>query len=344
MMRQTHSTRLQTNRRRRCHNTSAHALLLAIFCVMAAVPTLGVAAEPIEINAGGVTRTAWIHVPEGLEVNSSAPVVLAFHGSTWNGQTMEQVTGFSEIADREGFIVAYPDGTGPGDILSWNAGYCCSFALEQQADDLLFVDELLDALIDRYPVDVHRIYATGFSNGAMFTYSLALERPERFAAIAVVAGAMYPSQQPSGVPVPVLIIHGTNDVVIPFEGGWGALGSLSGRTEPAIPVDQAVEFWTNNNGCAQDSSTLLTERNARMKTYATCNGDTEVQVITLVDGDHTWPAIATRASDFILSADGAELLESLTINTTSDTILWDLLETGIHASEQIWKFFARHER
>jgi len=95
---------------------------------------------------------------------------------------MEEVTGFSDLAEREQFIAVYPDGTGPADVRSWNAGACCSFALERGVDDVAFVDELLDRLIADYSVDPRRIYATGFLSGGMFAYTLAIERPERFAA------------------------------------------------------------------------------------------------------------------------------------------------------------------
>jgi len=322
----------------------SRTLALSILLCLVALAWSAAASELMQIEVDGTIRTAWVHVPQIADSDSLVPVVMAFHGSTWNGQTMEQVTGFNDIADREGFIVVYPDGTGPGDILSWNAIYCCSFALEQQVDDLLFVDELTANLLDQYPIDVNRVYATGFSNGAMFAYALAIARPNRFAAIAPVAGAMYASQQQSRVPVPMMIIHGTNDVVLPYGGGWGALGSLSGRTEPAIPVLDAVDFWIDNNGCSQDSTLLLTERNARIETHATCSENTEVTLITLIDGEHAWPTIASNTSGFLLTDDATELLESLTLNNPSDVIPWDLFETGIDASEQIWAFFSRHRR
>lgn len=338
---------LSLSHARRCRRTAriptrAHALS-ALLCVIA-LAWSGMASELMEIEVDGTIRTAWVHIPESTDSDALIPVVMAFHGSTWNGRTMEQVTGFSDIADREGFVVVYPNGTGPADILSWNAIYCCSFALEQQVDDFQFVDELTAALLERYPIDANRIYATGFSNGAMFVYALAIARPHQFAAVAPVAGAMYASQQQPRVPMPMMIIHGTNDVVLPYDGGWGALGSWSGRTEPAIPVLDAADFWLDNNGCSHDSTVVLTERNARIETYVTCGENAEVTVITLIDGEHAWPTIVSNASGFLLTEDAADLLESLTVRTLSDVIPWDLFETGIDASEQIWTFFSRHQR
>jgi polyhydroxybutyrate depolymerase len=271
------------------------------------------------------------------------PLLLVFHGSTWNGLTMEDITGFDVIADRERFIVVYPDGTGPGDILSWNAGYCCSTALEQDVDDLAFVAALLDVLTESYPIDQDRVYATGFSNGAMLTYVLAAEYPQSFAAVAPVAGAMYPGQEFPEIPVPILIMHGSSDAVVPFDGGWGALGSLSGRTVPMLAVQDTVDLWLSNNGCTQDSPSVVRERNARIETYADCNASSEVVLVILVDGRHVWPTVTANASDFLLTEDAAAFLTTPSDDST-DSVDWALFESGIEASEIIWEFFSRHAR
>jgi len=316
---------------------------LVLILLVLAVAVCAAASERIEITAEDVTRAAWVHVPETLEEGVSVPLVLAFHGSTWNGRMMEDVTGLDAIADRERFIVVYPDGTGPGDILSWNAGYCCSHALDQGVDDLTFVRALLDFLTDNYPIDSNRVYATGFSNGGMFTYALAIAFPDRFAAVAPVAGAMYPGQALPGIPVPILIIHGTSDAVVPYDGGWGALGPLSGRTIPMLSVRDAVDLWKSNNGCTQDSPVITRERDARIETYADCDGLSEVTLISVVDGRHEWPTVSANTSDFLLTDDAAGFLTAPSDDLT-DTVDWALFESGIEASEVIWEFFSQHAR
>jgi len=324
-------------------NTKQRLVLVALAAALAAITPPAHASERIELDIEGTLRTAWIHVPESVEEGGRVPLLLAFHGSTWNGRVMEDVTGFSAIADREGFIAVYPNGTGPADVRSWNTGYCCSTALEQQVDDFGFVDALLDHLLSNYPIDPARIYATGFSNGAMLTHALGITFPNRLAAIAPVAGALYPDQKLPGVPLPVLIIHGTSDAIVPYNGGWGALGSISGRTDPMLSVRETLSLWLESNGCSAEASAIQTKRNARIEMYA-CSNDVEIQLVTLVDGAHVWPVVTADNSDFLFTADAADLINSLTDDPTSGDVAWDLFESGIEGSETIWSFFSRHTR
>jgi len=318
------------------------AIVASALAILLPVSAAGIT-ETLEIAVNGTVRTVRLHVPADAQDAAPLPAVVAFHGSAWNGIAMEQATGFSDLAERERFLAVYPDGTGPADVRSWNAGACCSFALERDVDDVAFVDELLDRLIAAYSVDPARIYATGFSNGGMFAYRLAIERPERFAAIAVVAGAMFPSQRTPGVPVPVLHIHGTSDAVVPYRGGWGSLSLLSGKTEPSLSAVDAVALWIANNGCDAGSSVARSERNARIETVASCEDDTEVVLITLLEGTHDWPVIERDPSDFLVTEDALDLYAGLAGTTDAD-IPWELFEIGLDATTAIWEFFERHVR
>jgi polyhydroxybutyrate depolymerase len=313
-------------------------VLLSVFGSMSAIGE----ERTLEIDVAGVTRSAVVVVPDDTRINDQLPLVLAFHGSSWNGRVMQQTTGFSELAEQEKFIVAYPNGSGPSNILSWNAEFCCSFALERNVDDLSFVDLLLDKLIASYPVDPSRVYATGFSNGGMFAYMLAIERPEQFAAIAVVSGAMYATQQPSNIAVPMLIIHGTDDSVIPYSGGWGALRTLSGKTEPAVSAVDAASFWIANNGCPSSEPVISRERTARIQTYIGCRDNTDVVFITLLEGGHDWPVIERNESDFLLTDDAVDLFTVLADANASEELAWDVFEVGLDASVTIWEFFSNH--
>lgn len=137
----------------------------------------------------GIKRSYVIRAPrEPAQRGGRMPLVLVLHGGGGNADNAESMTGFTEKAASEGFIVVYPEGTGrfKGKLLTWNAGHCCGYAMDNQVHDVEFINALLDKLIVDYPVDPKRIYATGLSNGGMMTHRLGIELSNRFAAIAPV--------------------------------------------------------------------------------------------------------------------------------------------------------------
>ena len=120
------------------------------------------------------------------------PLVVVLHGGGGNAENIEEVTGFSEKADEEGFIVVYPDGSGRLDryLLTWNAGFCCGYALENNIDDVGFIRALIEYLQEKYAINRNMIYVTGISNGGMMSYRLGAELSDIVAAIAPVAGSI----------------------------------------------------------------------------------------------------------------------------------------------------------
>jgi polyhydroxybutyrate depolymerase len=160
----------------------------------------------------GIERTYILHIPTGCDAAHPTPLVLAFHGLTLNAEDMIRISGLSEQADTSGFIVAYPNGTGENS--SWNAGRCCGEAAKNRVDDVGFVRALIDELAAMTNIDLHRVYATGFSNGAIFVYSLACKLSDRIAAIGPVSATQILDDQQdchSSRSVPVIHFHGTAD-------------------------------------------------------------------------------------------------------------------------------------
>jgi polyhydroxybutyrate depolymerase len=210
----------------------------------------------------GRPRTALVHVPGQAAAGRPLPVVLNFHGGGSNAARHRAYVGMDALADREGFIVVYPNGTGwlAEDYLTWNAGLCCGYAAAEKVDDVGFVRVLLDALGTRAPVDTARVYATGFANGAMMSYRLAAQASDRIAAAAAVAGSLVlperraddvrPSLEvPGQRPVPIMHIHAVDDERAPYSGGPGeALPLTSVRTQH--PSAEAVLYrWVAFAGC-----------------------------------------------------------------------------------------------
>jgi len=143
---------------------------------------------------GGTTRTYLVHVPPRVGEGRPLPLVLAFHGGGGNASGFKAYAGLDTVADREGFLVVYPDGSGRlgRRLLTWNAGGCCGYAAAQNVDDVGFALAVLRDVARNVLVDPARVYATGHSNGGAFTYLLWAKRGDTFAAFAPVAAAAGP--------------------------------------------------------------------------------------------------------------------------------------------------------
>jgi polyhydroxybutyrate depolymerase len=257
---------------------AAAALMLGM-AALAAARAQDLQAEPGSVSAGGVQRTYLIHVPPA--VARPAPLVLVFHGGGGAPEGMMRSTGMNEIADRNHFIVVYPAGIGRERGGTWNIGTSDS---RSRADDLGFVQAILEEVRQRYAIDPRRIYATGESMGGVFSYRLACEMSDTFAAVAPVAASMDNAGCRPHSPVAVLDVHGTADNVIPLQGGRGPLTPF-GRTWP--PVEQGVSFWMQADGCPGASQTRQDGPETTCRIYQSCRAPVEACLVT--NGGHAWP-------------------------------------------------------
>jgi polyhydroxybutyrate depolymerase len=257
-------------------------------------PELGLVAggHERELLVDGREHNYLVYVPETLDLSQPAPVVLAYHGGGSNAERMRAYSGLDTSAWKYGFAVVYPEGTGrllP--LRTWNGGNCCGYAMEQDVDDVAFTRALLDDLATVLHVDGRRVYATGMSNGAIMAYRLAAELSGRIAAIAPVAGTLGVPEPEPARPVPVLHVHGTADEHVPWGGGVGI--GVSGTD--FVSVHESLRVWRELNGCPVGSSTfVLPDReDDGMRVTRTTWGpglqDSEVVLITVQGGGHTWP-------------------------------------------------------
>lgn len=172
------------------------------------------------VKFGGANRSYLVHVPPQAAAGAPLPVVLNFHGAGSNGAQQEKYSRMDEASDRDGFIAAYPNGSsGIGNHLTWNAGFCCGYAMTHQVDDVGFTLELLNDLAPRIPIKRRRVYATGLSNGAMMCYRLATQASSHIAAIAPVAGTMVTRTFMPVHPMPIMHFHSVDDPYVRYEGG-----------------------------------------------------------------------------------------------------------------------------
>ena len=253
-------------------------------------PTLSSTAAVINLKPGntehkltfdGKERSYFLYVPTETVNLRNLPVVFIFPGYHMDAKDMRAL-GLNHMADQKDFLVVYPNGID----LSWNAGGCCGPAAIDNIDDIGFIRFVLSDIKTFASIDQKRIYATGFSNGAMFTYRLACEMSDTFAAIAPLSGPlMYSPCQPQN-PVSIMHVHGLADVVVPFDGGLGS-ASVSKITFP--PVEQSISTWVQLDGC---TGSAQVDKNGKINhtTYTPCKSGSSIELYTIEDMVHDWPA------------------------------------------------------
>jgi polyhydroxybutyrate depolymerase len=274
------------------------------------------------IQSGGRERSYHVHVPPGHDGARPMPVVLAFHGATSNGRLMEVFCGLSDQADQEGFLAVYLNGTGnQPNVLTWNGGDCCGYAKNNQVDDVAFVHDMLADLAKVAAADPARIYAAGMSNGAQMVYRLAAEMADRIAAVAAVAGPMGLETVRPARPISVLHFHGTDDRFAPYQGGVGER-SVYGASFRS--VEHTIRAWIHANECPPEPRVEFFPDKVGdgtviwRKTYGPGKAGSEVALVVVEDGGHTWPGRPPLPAQ----------LGKSTMN--------------ISANDWIWQFFLRH--
>jgi len=271
------------------------------------------------IETGNRTRRFLVHVPPGYEPGRPVPVVVALHGAAMTGEMMARFSGLNRTADREGFVVVYPSGTGIGSFLTWNAGGFSGRMAENRPDDVAFVAAMLEELANLIAVDAKRVYACGMSNGGMMCYRLAAELSDRIAAIAPVAGTMAIEKCEPKRPVPVLHIHGLKDGIVPYDGP-------DGRMPPFMKfgsVEDSVMTWVKIDGCdrtprVEQLADAKPGSKVIRKTYPAGRDGSQVVLIVLENGGHDWPGRSPT-----VSVQGKKTQK-------------------FSANDEIWKFFREH--
>lgn len=239
----------------------------------------------------GFERSYLVHIPRDVPPGTELPVLLALHGATMDAQAMAWFSGLNALSQQERFVVVYPNGTGPLELLqTWNAGTFPGGLARRKVDDIGFLKAVLDDVQRVAPVDRRRVYATGMSNGAMMCYRLAAEMADRIAAIAPVAGTLALDRIAPKRPVPILHFHGTKDTLVPFEGN-GARGK---RLYHFHSVPDTVQAWVKANHCEAEptiSSVLPGPDGLKIqrRQYHPKEGGAEVVLYVIEGGGHTWP-------------------------------------------------------
>ena len=250
-------------------------------------PVTGPGDYELRVSSSGGTRGYSLHVPAGWNGTSALPVLLVFHGVPRGD--MRALTGFDTAADQRGFAVVYPQSDGP----DWAVGCtACTNAARGGIDDVRFVEDVLDDLAGALPVDTRRVWAAGFSQGALLTHLLACEIPGRIAAFASVAATMIEEVVVGCVPtrkVPWLFVHGNEDPVLPADGEAGTFAST-------ISIRTTAEIWAEFDGCAEEPAVSelpdggdFNSTRVRLHDWDACEATADVLWYEVVGGGHVWP-------------------------------------------------------
>jgi polyhydroxybutyrate depolymerase len=274
----------------------------------------------LNIRVLGVRRTYLVHIPSDYNPQKQLPLVVVIHGAFDTAKGMEKFSGFSDLADKEKFIVIYPNGMGIlGFFQHWNAGHCCGKAASDNVDDVGFLAAAIEDVSARLKIDAARIYMVGFSNGGMLAYRFAAERGDLLAAVAPLAASIggKPSAEvpewriPDPVqPLSVIAFHGLDDDDITYEGG---VSPHRGGSRTFWSVEKSIEFWVNHNGCnPQATTTFLNDGHVCVKSWGMCHNDSEVTLYLIENWGHVWPGpfftAALAADDPLKNFDAAEII------------------------------------
>jgi polyhydroxybutyrate depolymerase len=257
----------------------------------------------VQDNAPQQTPRSFIlYVPTSYTPDDPMPLVVLLHGRTASAVSQVYSSNMNAVAEREGFIALYPDAIDT----EWSYGRGIAAYGGNMEDDEQFLHNLLDDIAQDVSVDNQRVYVAGLSNGGFMTQRLACTIQERFAAFASVAAtAPYGIEQfcEGEDPAPILMIHGRDDRIVPWDGITRQ--TSAGRSVYfAAPVEQTVRFWQGHNGCGDD---YLFETLPQVDEATTtniyrarnCPDDAQVVLYEVEGGGHVWPGVRPVESDVL---------------------------------------------
>lgn len=243
------------------------------------------------LTVDGRARTFRLHVPAGYSEKIALPLVIALHGGGGTGAVMETLTGFSQLSDRENFIVAYPDGFLDN---RWADGRGTTAPDLAGINDVTFISSLIDEIGRLVKIESRRVYVCGISNGSMFVNFLACELSGRIAAIGGVSGQLAEIKKTlrPAAPLGVIYFHGTADPAVPYNGGT-VVGPNAGEV---LSTAELIAFWVGVDAAnpvpatefLPDTDPADGTRVIRF-TFSGGRDGTQVHLYRIENGGHTWP-------------------------------------------------------
>ena len=227
------------------------------------------------LESSGGTREYMVYVPEGYRPDVPAPVAYVFHGAGSNKEEQLVYSNFQPYAEEDGALLVLPDAL--GQPMRWSP-LGPAIAGVEGVNDLEFFDDLSAAIEDELCVDPDRVLITGMSSGGFMSGSLACTRSDRITAVGPVTATLAaPALCGVAEPVPYVYFHGTDDAVVPYDGGAGTPG----------PVLETSQFWADHNGCVGPPTDERIGADVVHRSWSGCDAPTDLY--TVEGGGHAWP-------------------------------------------------------
>lgn len=254
------------------------------------------------VSVGNVKREYILHLPRAYKSSLKLPLLLIFHGGGGNAKQMQGYMAMDAIADRESFISLYPQGINK----QWNDGREFKEAIAAN-DDVQFINQVLDSVVLHYAVDTGRIFATGISNGGFFSIYLSYKLSNRLLAVAPICASIperiYDEFKPA-VPVSVLLINGTKDPLVPYNGG-DVGNKLTGSRGRCTSTDKTIQKYLSVNNISIEPVVENLPDNNRQDDctavkYSYSKGRINVTLLKIINGGHTIPGRSQYLPKFIV--------------------------------------------
>lgn len=233
-------------------------------------------------------RPARVAIPRDYDPDTTYPLLFVLHGAGADGQTQAGYFQLFPLVDEKQFVMVYPDGTlNEGDRRLWNGAGCCTS--DDSVDDVGYISDLIEQAKQTYNVDPKRVYLMGHSNGGFMSFRLGCEASSLFTAMMSLAGGTYwdPADcEPGTPPVSVLVVHGTEDDTIPYDGVedvWPGAVAISERSSASAGCDPNM---TTPLGSADYVPSLPGEETDKVAYSTGCDAGLEVELWTINAGEH----------------------------------------------------------
>jgi polyhydroxybutyrate depolymerase len=254
-------------------SSTAHYSVRSSGCARRSAPPQP-ASGVYSISVDGSTHEYLERLPTDYRPGKTFPMIVEFHGFASSAPEFAGLTQMPERGSKKGFVVVTPEGPGQ----TW------------EGPDAEYVEAVITQVQGSLCIDLGRVYAAGFSEGAAFTILLACTHPGQIAAIATVSVDF---RLGCDTPLPMLAFHGTDDPVVPYQNG------AEGLSLPGVKVRGTLlnmSDWAQLDHCRKSPTLRRIGTDVERRIWPSCAHGIQIVLYSVLGGGHTWPGAARSAS------------------------------------------------